>query len=115
MAELDNDAASGDETASDSLIVDVDVDVGAVVIRVEGEIDVATADDVRAAVVTAIEHRPARLVFDLSAVDFMDSSGIAVLLEAAKQTASVQIRRPSAAVRRVIEVTGLSDVLPIGE
>ena len=45
----------------------------------------------------------------------MDSSGIAVLLEAAQQADSVVIRRPSNAVRRVIETTGLSEVLPIGE
>jgi anti-anti-sigma factor len=33
---------------------------------------------------TAIERSPDRLVFDLAGVDFMDSSGIAVLLRARK-------------------------------
>ena len=51
----------------------------------------------------------------MAGVSFMDSSGIAVLLEAAQGTDAVLIRRPSNAVRRVIETTGLTEVLPIGE
>jgi anti-anti-sigma factor len=43
----------------------------------------------------------------------MDSAGIAVLLGAATKLKEVQVRDPSPAVRRVIEITGLSDVLSI--
>ncbi|HWM23151.1 MAG TPA: STAS domain-containing protein [Ilumatobacteraceae bacterium] len=89
-------------------------DEGSVVIRVTGEIDIATADIIRQAVAVATEPRPARLVFDLLAVDFIDSSGLAVLLEAAKTADSVRIDPASNIVRRVIEATGLSEMFGMG-
>lgn len=116
MAALGDDGPVGDDPALDHLSVDVTVeDDGLSVVRVTGEIDIATADTVRAAVATAMEHGLTRLVIDMAGVSFMDSSGIAVLLEAAQGTDAVLIRRPSNAVRRVIETTGLTEVLPIGE
>ena len=42
----------------------------------------------------------------------MDSSGLALLLGVAVQVDSVLVRNPSAAVRRVIEVSGLTEALP---
>ena len=41
----------------------------------------------------------------------MDSSGIALLLQIAAKAQSVELRQPSALVRRMIEATGLADVL----
>ena len=108
MAALDDD-----QSAAGDLSVEVTFDgAGEAMIRVAGEIDVATADTVRTAVAAALEHVPSALVFDLSGVDFIDSSGIAVLLEAAAKVDSVRIERPSNVVRRVIVATGLTDVLP---
>lgn len=117
MAALDDAEPVGDDDSTlDNPTVEVTVEEGGVsVVRVVGEIDIATVDSVRAAVATAMERGPTRLVIDMAAVSFMDSSGIAVLIEAARQTDSVLIRRPSNAVRRVIETTGLTEVLPIGE
>jgi anti-sigma B factor antagonist len=86
---------------------------GTAVVRVEGEIDISTVGAVRTAMATAIERSPDRLVFDLAGVDFMDSSGIAVLLQARKAVRSIHIRNPSTVVRRLIELTGLADILPI--
>jgi anti-anti-sigma factor len=43
----------------------------------------------------------------------MDSAGIAVLVGVAAKVNAVQLRQPSPAVRRVVELTGLSGVLPI--
>jgi anti-anti-sigma factor len=83
------------------------------VVSVIGEIDLATVDIVNAAMAGALEREPGRLVFDLSGVGFIDSSGIAVLLRARKSVELVQIRDPSTAVRRVLEVTGLTEILPI--
>jgi anti-anti-sigma factor len=52
-------------------------------------------------------------VFDLSGLRFIDSAGIAVLLEAAERVGSISVRDPAPPVRRVIEVTGLTEVLPL--
>jgi STAS domain. len=58
-------------------------------------------------------ERPSRLVFDLSALNFIDSSGIAVLLRAVEKTDQLELRNPSTIVRRVIVATGLADVLRV--
>jgi anti-sigma B factor antagonist len=109
-------AALEDESASADVIAEVRVDAdGTATIRVTGEVDIATADTVREAIAVAIENRPAHLVFDLSAVDFIDSSGLAVLLEAAKAADSVRIHPSSKVVRRVIHATGLSELFGIDD
>ena len=81
------------------------------VIRLIGELDVSSVDHVRAATAKAISEGARRLVFDLRGLEFIDSSGITVLLAAVSQVDSVLIRQPSAAARRIIETTGLAGVL----
>jgi anti-sigma B factor antagonist len=53
------------------------------------------------------------VVIDMSELAFMDSSGLTVMLEAARRGASVVLRQPSPVVRRLVEITGLTDVLRI--
>jgi anti-sigma B factor antagonist len=52
------------------------------VLPLEGEIDLHVSPRVAAALGAMIERRPERLVVDLSAVSYIDSSGLAVLIEA---------------------------------
>ena len=54
----------------------------AVVVAVEGELDLFTAPFLRDEVRDAIKLDGARLVLDLTALSFMDSSGLSVLIEA---------------------------------
>jgi anti-sigma B factor antagonist len=83
-----------------------------VTVRISGEIDIATSQAMRDALATGPD--PAHLEVDLSAVTFMDASGIGVLL-AARQRAvdgggSLTLRAPSRAVRRVTGVLGLDEL-----
>ena len=75
--------------------------------RLEGELDMATADDLSQLLkVAVLECRP--LVLDFSGVSFMDSSGLRALLEAAGQTeegGSVIVLNPSLQVRRVLDIS----------
>jgi anti-anti-sigma factor len=83
------------------------------VLRLGGELDLATAPSIRRAVSSAVaDETPERVVFDMAGVSFMDSSGLSALLEVAATT-PVTVRNPSNAVRRVIETTGLSGVLTL--
>jgi len=41
----------------------------------------------------------------------MDSSGIALLVAAARQARQVELRHPTPVVRRLIELTGLTELL----
>jgi anti-anti-sigma factor len=87
-------------------------DSGTLVVRVTGEVDMSNAMSVQEVVdqvtATGVEH----LIFDLGGLEFIDSSGLAVLLSAAQKVPSIQLRNPSPIVRRVVEVTGLSETLP---
>ena len=88
---------------------------GVTVLSVAGELDVSTAKNLESAVTDACEGQPAELLFDLRELRFMDSAGIAVLLGASRKVPSVRLRDPSMAVRRVLEMTGLTQVLPFAE
>ncbi|HWL43974.1 MAG TPA: STAS domain-containing protein [Ilumatobacter sp.] len=83
-------------------------------IAVVGEIDAHTAPAVAAALAAA-EHEP--LVIDLSGVEFVDSSGLRVLLEAhqTRQAAggSLVLSQPSPAVQRVLDVSGVDEYLDV--
>jgi anti-anti-sigma factor len=86
---------------------------GTVVARLAGEIDLSTAPEVESRLRAGIGAPPDRLAFDLTDLVFMDSSGIAVLLRIGAEARSVVVRNPSQVVGRVIEATGLSDVLVV--
>jgi stage II sporulation protein AA (anti-sigma F factor antagonist) len=87
---------------------------GAALISVSGELDVSNAQTLESAVaLLTSESTPSELIFDMSGLRFMDSAGIAVLLGAAKKVDKVSLRDPSPIVRRVVELTGLSAVLPV--
>jgi anti-sigma B factor antagonist len=80
------------------------------VVRLVGELDVANADRLRE-VLAAITQPSPRIVVELSELSFMDSSGLGVLLEQHRRGATVVLRNPSPIIRRVVEATGLTDVL----
>jgi len=86
---------------------------GLPVVAVSGDLDMSNAPKLERVVAAAIAERPKRLVFDLGSLRFMDSAGIAVLLGATSKVDAVRLRNPSPAVRRVIELTGLTDILTI--
>ena len=79
-----------------------------------GELDIATVDAVRAEV---DERAPGEgLVIDLSGLAFLDTSGIALVVEAYRDAAAndfpLRIVRAAPAVHRVFEIAGLDGVLP---
>ncbi|HTL84339.1 MAG TPA: STAS domain-containing protein [Acidimicrobiia bacterium] len=84
---------------------------GVAVIELIGEIDLSNVDAARASIEPTLSKPHEQIVFDLDRLDFLDSSGIALVLWAAAQARSVELRRPTDIVRRIIEVTGLSDIL----
>jgi anti-anti-sigma factor len=87
------------------------------VVSLVGEHDVATAWELTNVLTLALEQG-AHLVVDLSETEFIDSAIIHVLFES-KQIAREHGRRVSlqlpadARVRRVLEITGMLDVLPV--
>jgi anti-anti-sigma factor len=86
---------------------------GVPIVKVTGEVDMSNVDVVREAVNLAISHDPDRIVFDLGDLEFMDSSGLAMLLAVAERISVVELRSAPPLIRRVIELTGLSDAFVI--
>jgi anti-anti-sigma factor len=107
---MDDVDAAGESIGSATVSLDA---AGVPVIKLSGEIDMSNVDSLRGAIDPVVESAPARVDFDLSALEFMDSSGIALLLRVAAKTQSVHLLQASPLVRRLVEATGLSDVLLI--
>ena len=84
---------------------------GASVVKIIGELDISSVESVRAALEPIVQREPSTIVFDLSELRFMDSSGLALLVTVVEQVGVVEIRNPLPIIRRIIEVTGLSSVL----
>jgi len=85
-------------------------------VRATGEIDMSTVDALRRELDTA-RAEAATVLLDLSAVTFMDSTGLHLLLEASQSSAvsdwAFFVVRPSGAVRRLIEVSGTADLIMV--
>ncbi|MFG1619448.1 anti-sigma factor antagonist [Nonomuraea wenchangensis] len=83
----------------------------AVVVAVEGELDLFTAPFLRDEVRDAIKQDSAKLVLDLQQLSFMDSSGLSVLIEAWRlatgEGGAVSLAAPQAPVARILRTTGL--------
>lgn len=107
MGDLEEDHAA-------EIVIDTRIDAAGIpIVSVSGELDSSNAASLEATVASIAAGHTERLVFDFSGLQFMDSAGIAVLVGVAAKVKAVQLREPSQAVRRVIELTGLSGVLPI--
>jgi anti-anti-sigma factor len=83
------------------------------VVWLRGELDLSSVEDVRPVIDQVAEDQPARVVIDVGGLAFMDSSGLALLLTLAGRVGRVELRNPTAIVRRVIELTGLGGTLVI--
>ena len=80
------------------------------VVRLAGELDLYNADAVRTALLAAAERSPQRLVVDLEAVRFIDSTALGVLIEARSKLPdrrSFVLAAPGLETRRALEVSGL--------
>ena len=58
----------------------------AVVFAVEGSVDIASSPELRGELRLAVEQKRERIVVDLGGVAFVDSSGLATLIEALQGT-----------------------------
>jgi anti-sigma B factor antagonist len=87
------------------------------VVSVTGEIDLYTAPKLQSELTGALTRNPARLIVDMSGVEFCDSTGINVLLAAHRQArdrgGELQLAGPGRATRKVLQVTGLERVFTV--
>lgn len=91
---------------------------GATVVEVAGELDLHSAPQLRAELTRALENSvPPRVIVDLSGVNFIDSTGVGVLIGALKRAREADGKllfcNPQPRVCRVFEITGLVGALPL--
>lgn len=101
--------------------MDVTVDTqrvgGAIVVKATGEVDVFTAPQLREALASAVDGDRRQVVVDLEEVDFLDSTGLAVLVFGLKRVRerggdlSVVCRHEQ--ILKVLTITGLSKILAV--
>ena len=84
------------------------------VIEVDGEIDVYTAPRLREAIVAAIESDHTRLIIDVEKVEFLDSTGLGVLVGALKKVradgGTLDIVCTQERILKIFDITGLDKV-----
>ena len=87
------------------------------VLAVSGEVDVATVPRLREQLHALVASGTPRIVVDLDAVDFLDSTGLGVLVGALKRVRNnggeLALVCTSPRIRKVFEVTGLTGHLTI--
>jgi anti-sigma B factor antagonist len=92
----------------------VDFD-GRLVVAVHGELDIATSPLLDEALARARRTDAARILIDLAAVSFIDSTGLHVLIKHAREEGirgRIRLTKCSSQVQRVIELSGTIDHLP---
>lgn len=90
-------------------------DGGIWVVRVSGEIDMATVPRLNSTFETIVESGPSRVLVELENVTFLDSSGIRSLLLARKHLEEVGavlvVDGMSDSIKHVLEIAGVLDQL----
>ena len=90
---------------------------GTTVVSLRGELDMATAPDVRVALEVAMEAEPLTVVIDLQGLNFADLRGVREFARASRRARiggrRLRLRAPSAAVRKVLRLTGMEQLLAV--
>lgn len=100
-------------------LLDLTVDSGpTTTIALTGDLDPATAPKLDQAIQEAIPTDGLeRMVLDLQDLAFIDSSGLRVFVTARQALTALDIelvlRSPSATVRRLLDITGLGEILSV--
>ena len=90
---------------------------GVELLLVEGELDMATAPRLISVLNRAVQEALHSLVVDLSDVDFMDSTGLALLINAhrrlTRRSKGFAVVCPPGPLRRVFEITDMVETLHV--
>jgi anti-sigma B factor antagonist len=100
-----------------SLEVEIAERGGHSVVCVRGEVDLATASQLRESLLDLTDRPEPRVIVDLEGVGFIDSTGIGVLVGGIKRARSqggmLSLVCTQRRILKVLEITGLTRVFPV--
>lgn len=100
------------------LTIEIRPDARSVTLALSGELDLASADTLRVCL-GQLEGGYEEVVVDLAALQFIDSTGLNLLVHTHQSLAEdepprrLTLRNPQGHVRRVFEVSGVDQVIPL--
>ena len=102
----------------DELSIDLRTEEGgALLFKLRGSLDLATAPTVRAALTEASDKGPHDLIVDLTQLEFLDSTGLGVLIgshrRAAEHGGSFRLIIGDGPIVRLLNITGLIGVFAV--
>ena len=93
------------------------VDDGVAMVHVTGDLDCHTAPQLRSALLALVEKGTREVTLDLGRTQFMDSTGLSVLVGGLKRFresgGNMVLKAPTPAALRLFEITGLQAVFDI--
>jgi anti-sigma B factor antagonist len=103
------------ERAVPGLGISISVDGGGARVEVTGEVDLATAPELLEAILVVHRAEGQDVTVDLAGVEFMDSRGVATLIQAHRHLAGerccLRIENPRPTVAKVLDITGVDAYL----
>ncbi len=117
---MDDDSTLADtptHLALSTCTVDVETSATSVVVSVSGELDMADADQVGQALTDAVQSGKPMVRLQIAGLTFADSSAIKAILTGAlgadERGVRFELVNPRGLVERLLDVTGLTEVLTI--
>ena len=90
---------------------------GTVRVAVRGEIDIATSDELRSALLALFDQGARQVTVDLAELGFIDSTGLGALIRVLKhyrqEGGDLKLARPTRPVAKVLEITNLTKLFDI--
>lgn len=101
------------------LRIEVEDNEKAVIIKLDGEVDVYTAPRLKSRLIDLVDQGKYNIIVNLEGVDFMDSSGLGVLVGGLKRVRShegtIGLVCTQENILKIFRITGLVKVFPIFE
>lgn len=118
-APIQQNLSGGQITTLGRLTVRARRDGDVLTISLSGELDLSNAGDVESELLDAEATDARTIALELAELEFMDSTGIKLLVEASARSrrggAAFVVRRPSPAVARLLRISGVEGLLGLAD
>lgn len=92
------------------LVIEASSEGSTALLTLKGEMDISNAHTLHSHLTRVVGGGSTTVDIDMSAVTFMDSTGLGGLLEVRRLGAALVIRNPSAQVKRILDLVSIEGV-----